>query len=314
VTEAIALARAEIAAGSRSFALASRILPRRIRDQTAFVYAWCRRADDAIDLAPADAQPEILIGLERELDRIYRGTATDPVLAGFASVVEDRWIPHAYPAALLAGMAMDVAGTRYRTVADLELYAWRAASVVGLMMSHVMGVRRDRALVEAAHLGLAMQLTNVCRDVAEDWERGRLYLPDELLAAHGAAGLAGDLGRPLPRSALGPIAGAVADLLAIADRHYRRGDRGLAALPWRCAAAVRAARHIYAAIGGRLAARRHDVTAGRAVVSTPRKLWHVAAALLRAAGEAPARALDRLRGRVPHIPTFVLEPGHVLTR
>ena len=295
MTTAITLARGELARGSKSFALASRLLPPRIRDQTALVYAWCRRADDAIDLTAAGAQAEALARLEAELDAIYAGRVTDPVLAGFAAVVADRAIPRAYPEALLAGMAMDVAGTRYRTVAELELYCWRVASVVGLMMSHVLGVTRDDALVEAAHLGLAMQLTNICRDVAEDWERGRLYLPDELLAAHG-------------------VAGAVAELLAIADRHYRRADRGLAALPWRSALAVRAARRIYAAIGGRIAARGHDVTAGRAVVSTPAKLWHAGVAVIAAAAEAPGRALARLRGARPRVPCLVLEPAHVLVR
>jgi len=305
VTQAITLARAELAAGSKSFALASRLFPRRIRDETALVYAWCRRADDAIDLTPPGAQPEALERLRRELDAIYRGEVADPVLAGFAQVIDEREIPAAYPGGLLDGMAMDVAGVRYRTLADLELYAWRAAGVVGLMMSHVMGVARDDALVAAAHLGIAMQLTNICRDVAEDWERGRLYLPDDLLAAHGAAGLADRLGGRFPADAIGPVAGAVAELLAIADRHYRRGDRGVDALPWRSAIAVRAARRIYAAIGGRIAARGHDVTAGRAVVSTPRKLWHAAAALI----TAPLRVRAR-----PRIPTLVLEPSDVLAR
>ena len=84
-------------------------------------------------------------------------------------------------------MAMDVADTRYRTFDDLFAYCYRVAGVVGLIMCHVMGVRDDRALVPAVHLGIGMQLTNVCRDVAEDWDRGRLYLPEELLARHGSA-------------------------------------------------------------------------------------------------------------------------------
>jgi phytoene synthase len=309
--EALVVAHESIARGSKSFALASRLLPRRARDQAALVYAWCRRADDAVDLAPPAAQAGALATLAVELDEVYRGSPADPVLAGFAEVVRARAIPRTYPEALLAGMAMDVRGTRYQTLDELELYAWRVASVVGLMMSHVLGVRRDDALVEAAHLGLAMQLTNVCRDVAEDWERGRLYLPDELLAAHGAGGLADALGGPMPAEALPGIAGAVAELLAIADDHYRRADRGLAALPWRGALAVRAARRIYAAIGARLAARGHDVTAGRAVVSTPRKLGHVVAALAGTLVDAPGRALAWLRGLEPRVPTLVLELSDV---
>ena len=98
-------------------------------------------------------------------------------------------------------------------------------------------------------LGVAMQLTNICRDIAEDWDRGRLYLPDELLASHGAPGLAGDLGRPPPRGAIAPPAAAVRELLALANRPYRAADRGIPALPWRAGLAVRAARSVYAAIG-----------------------------------------------------------------
>lgn len=309
-TAIVQQARETIARGSKSFALASRLLPRRPRDQAALVYAWCRRADDAIDLAPPAAQPGALLALTLELDALYRGEPGDPVLAGFADVVRDRAIPRSYPAELLAGMAMDVDGVRYATFADLERYCWRVAATVGLMMSHVLGVQRDDALIEAAHLGIAMQLTNVCRDVVEDWDRGRLYLPDELLAAHGAGGLASALGGPLPTEAVRPIAGAVAELLAIADARYRRADRGLRALPARGALAIRAARRIYAAIGGRIAAQDHDVTAGRAYVSTPRKLWHVAAALVVTAAETPGRAFAWWRGARPRVPTLILEPGH----
>jgi phytoene synthase len=307
---ALVHARDAITRGSKSFALASRLLPRRARGEAALVYAWCRRADDAIDLAPPAAQPGALARLDDELARIYAGEElADPALAGFAVVVRDRAIPRLYPAELLAGMAMDVAGARYATIGELEVYCWRVAATVGLMMGHVLGVSRDDALVEAAELGVAMQLTNICRDVVEDWERGRLYVPEELLAAHGAAGLAEELGGPLPASAVRPLAGAVAELLAIADARYRRADRGIGALPLRAAIAVRAARRIYAAIGARLAARGHDVTRGRAVVSPARKLWHVSAAVARALAETPRRAVAWLGGGRPRIPALVLERG-----
>jgi phytoene synthase len=306
VTSALAIteARATIATGSKSFALASRVLPRRVRDQAAIVYTWCRRADDAIDLAPPAAQPAALAALRADLDAVSAGAATGPQLAAFASVIRDRAIPRAYPDALLDGMAMDAAGATYLRVEELLGYCWRVAGVVGLMMSHVMGVTRDDALVPAAHLGVAMQITNVCRDVAEDWRLGRLYVPDEVLARHGAGGLAIELGRPMPRSAVAPLAGAVAELLALADRHYRAARPGFAALPWRCALAVRAAASIYRAIGARIAARGHRVTAGRAVVSTPRKLALLAGAAVRTgAGLRP--------GRRARPPTLVLEARDV---
>ena len=272
-TAPAALARRTIAHHSKSFALASSLLGRRLRDQTAVVYAWCRHVDDAIDERHGD-----LATLSRELEAAYAGTARDPVLAAFGEVARARRIPRVYADELLAGMAMDVAGHRYRTVGDTLAYAYRVAGTVGLMMSHVFGVTDDDALVHAAHLGIAMQLTNICRDVAEDARRGRRYLPDELVARHGTRG-------------------AVDELLALADRYYASGDRGIPALPWRAAVAVGAARRIYAAIGPRIT----DLET-RAVVPTSTKLALAARALL-----------TRPRFTRPHIPQRTLELADVPT-
>jgi phytoene synthase len=297
--DAIALCRQTLAVHSRSFALAARVLPPRCRDEAAVVYTWCRRADDAVDLAAPGAQAGALVRLGVELDGIYAGEAQDDIaLAAFQQVVERYRIPHEYPAELLAGMEMDARGQRYDDMHTLLLYCYRVASTVGLMMSHVMGVTHDGALRHAAHLGMAMQLTNICRDVLEDWEMGRLYIPTELLAEHGIGDLGCALGGPFPERARVPMRGVLARLLAEAAQLYRSGDRGLAALPWRCAFGVRAARLVYAAIGDRIAARDHDVLAGRAVVPTWHKLLLVARAGAGALAELPAR-LVRLLGRGP---------------
>jgi phytoene synthase len=302
------IARQTIAHHSKSFALASKLLGPRLRDETSVVYAWCRRADDAIDNArsPHDSREELL-RLNRELDAVYLSTSRDPVLAALAGVVKARSIPRRYPAELLAGMGMDVAGARYETTDDLINYAYRVAGVVGLMMSHVFGVRDDDALVHAAHLGIAMQITNICRDVAEDWDRGRLYVPDEILARHGARGLSNELGAPMSAPARASMSGAVSDLLALADRYYASGARGEKALPWRAAIAVRSARGVYSAIGTRIEERDHDVFAGRAVVSRGTKLARVAGALARTAVELPGRVFARR----PTVPTRTLGNGDV---
>ena len=186
-------------------------------------------------------------------------------------------------------------GTRYATQEQLLLYCYRVAGTVGLMMSHVMGVSEQRALRNACHLGIAMQLTNICRDVLEDWERGRLYVPEQLLAEHGLGDLRSLLGAPLPVQARDELARAVQRLLALAEHYYRSGESGLRALPWRCAFAVRAARWIYAEIGRVLARRHFDVFAGRAVVSTPRKLLLLARSLLASSRELPRRLLHPFR-------------------
>jgi phytoene synthase len=272
------LAREVIAQHSKSFALASKLLPKTARDDAAVLYAWCRYVDDAVDEGHTPAgMPEI--------ERAFR------------VVMQRRSVPETYPHELLAGMQMDLDGARYETVDDLIAYSFRVAGVVGLMMTHVLGVSDDEALVPAAHLGIAMQLTNICRDVVEDWQRGRLYVPDELLGS--ARGLAREVGGTLPSLALPPLASAVRELLSLADRYYRSADRGIGMLPWRAAIGVRSARAVYSAIGDRIARADHDVTAGRAVVPHSSKLARVAGATVRIAASAPRRLFARKRYSPP---------------
>ena len=273
LTPAQAEAFAVIERHARSFSFASRLLPAAVRRDAVVLYAWCRRADDAVDEArsPEDAAAA-LARLESELASIGRGEPqADPLLEAFAELTVRRALPLHYPRELLAGMRMDLDDTRYPDFAPLDLYCWRVAGVVGLMMCHVMGVAHPAALQQAAHLGMAMQLTNICRDVAEDWQRGRVYLPDELLARHGLGGLHARLGGELPAGA--NLSEVVRKLLLRADRLYASGRQGLDALPWRCAVAIAAASAIYADIGRALADQDFDPTRGRAHTTTARKVW-----------------------------------------
>jgi phytoene synthase len=146
---------------------------------------------------------------------------------------------------------------------------------------------------------MAMQLTNICRDVLEDWDRRHIYLPDELLGGGVSDELWALRGQPLPRSFDPALRRAVAALLQQASVLYRSGDAGMRWLSWRCALAVRTARLVYAAIGSVVARHGHDVWAGRAVVSHPRKLAFAAQALLAGCVEAPARAFCTARHEVP---------------
>jgi phytoene synthase len=295
---AIELAEAVISARSRSFALASRLLPRGARARAVVLYAWCRRADDAVDLAADADRAAAVARLAAELDAVARGVPPDDVVVrGFAALVRTSAIPLAYPAELIAGMGMDAAGVGYASIDDLVHYCYRVAGTVGLMMSHVLGVADDGALEPAAHLGIAMQLTNVCRDVAEDWALGRLYLPDALLRVHGAGELRAALGGPLPGSARAPLAHAVASILALAERYYASADRGLAALGAREAFAVRTALNLYRAIGHLVRERGCDVLAPRAVVPPLGKLAEVARAARDAAVDLPGRAARAARPR-----------------
>jgi phytoene synthase len=241
---------------AKSFAWAARLLPAWCRRDAAAIYAWCRRCDDAVDhAASVAAARQAVARLRDELDRVYGNdlVSGDPVLRGFQDVVRRRGLPRLHADELVAGMEMDLGRVRYATFAELLVYCHHVAGTVGLMMAQVMGVTDAAALARANDLGIAMQLTNICRDVAEDLGRDRVYLPLEELRDG--------------------VPAAVAALLRRADTYYRSGDRGLAALPASCAAAIRAARLIYADIGRVIAARGFDVWAGRAAVSRGRKLW-----------------------------------------
>jgi phytoene synthase len=285
-------ARAVIANKSKSFALASRLLPRELGDEVAVLYAYCRRADDEVDLSPPEEQAERVEGLYAELASIYAGERqTQPLLAEFQALIQRRGIPEEYPRALLDGMRSDLGPVRLTTLDELLLYSYRVAGVVGLMLCHVFGLSDRNALRNAADLGIAMQLTNICRDVREDLERGRIYVPADVLAASGALGV-GDFDSAL-------VARAVERLLAIADRYYRSGDAGLYALPLRAALAVRAARLVYSAIGQELAKRGFDALRGRAVVPVWKKLALLGRAVVEELG---ARLRVRLFGRPLALP------------
>lgn len=277
-----------LARASRTFHLASLLLPGRLRQTATALYAFCREADDAIDSGggePALAQ------LQVRLDRIYgAGPAPDhPVDRAFAVVVRESAIPRAVPEALLEGLAWDTTGRRYETLSELEDYALRVAGTVGLMMALAMGVRDRARLARACDLGVAMQLSNIARDVGEDARNGRLYLPRVWLDG---AGLDAEalLAAPQPSAALAAV---IARLLARARHLYARADAGIAVLPRGCRYGIRAARLLYAEIGCEVARRRHDSVTTRAVVAGWRKAVGLMAAFAVPRGasrDAPALA------------------------
>lgn len=203
--------------------------------------------------------------------------ASDPVFQALQRVALRHEIPERYPLELLEGFAMDVEGRRYATAEDLFLYCYHVAGVVGLMMAHVMGTREGETLQRAADLGIALQLTNIARDVVEDAAVGRVYLPLEWLREEGIA--PEQVALPCHRPA---VARTVARLLAAADHFYASGDEGLQALPLRSAWAVAVARGVYSEIGARVRRRGERAWDERVVVPRSRKLLAVAVGLGRA--------------------------------
>lgn len=276
----LAQCRRLLAGGSKSFHAASMLLPRRIAAPATALYAFCRVADDEIDLS--QGKRAAMLRLAARLDAAYAGTPQDdPVDRAFAAVVHHFGIPRTLPEALLEGLAWDAAGRRYETMADLEAYATRVASAVGAMMTLLMGVREPDAIARACDLGLGMQLTNIARDIGEDAREGRLFLPLCWLREEGIAPEA-FLAAPRFTPAIGRL---TARLLAAADMHYARAQAGIALLPRDCRAGIGAARVIYAEIGREVERNGLDSVTRRAVVPG----WRKAVLLARAAGALVGR-------------------------
>lgn len=261
-----ALCRTRIRGGSRSFFAASLLLPPAVSEPAFAVYAFCRSADDLIDSgAPHDG----LALLRSRLARVYEGRpVNDAVDRAFAHVVAQFGIPRAVPEALLEGFAWDAAGRRYATLVELEAYSARVAGTVGAMMTLLMGIRDPEVLARACELGVAMQLTNIARDVGEDARAGRVYLPTEWLREAGI-----DVERWLAAPRFNPeIASVTRRLLREADVLYLRAAAGIARLPLVCRPGILAARLLYAEIGRELERRGHDSVNARTVVPLSRKL------------------------------------------
>ena len=260
--------------GSKSFFAASRVLPERVRAPAVALYAFCRVADDAVDLHPEDAQS--VPRLMARLDRIYAGRPdAEDADQAMACVVERFAIPRTLPAALIEGFEWDAAGRRYETLEDLLPYCARVAGAVGAMMALVMDTRHPQALARACELGCAMQLTNIARDVGEDARNGRLYLPRTWLREEGVDPDAWLLD-PRFDARIGRV---VKRLLDAADDLYRRAEHGVGALPRDCRPAIQAARLVYAEIGAEVQRARLDSISRRAVVSGRRKGLLMARAL-----------------------------------
>lgn len=283
--------RALLARGSKSFSAASTLLPRDVRDAATVFYAFCRVADDAIDESD---DPQAVAKLEVRLRAVYAGKpAPDPVDRALADLVNERRVPEELLFALVEGFAWDREGRRYETISELRGYAARVAGSVGAVMTILMGVRTPSALARACDLGVAMQLTNIARDVGEDARNGRIYLPSDWLqdAAVDAEAL---IRGPRSSPELGTV---VARTLLAAESLYARSELGILELPADCRASIWAARLIYADIGRVVAANAYDTVSQRAVVSVPRKLALLALAHYRASARGTVGA--RHRGQAP---------------
>lgn len=269
---------------AKTFYFASACLPRAARGHAYAVYGFCRWADNGVDDARDRAEAAIRLDEARAALDLAYGDRPDipPGLAAFRRTARLRGLPRNLFDDLLDGMAMDLDVARYPDFAALDRYCYRVAGVVGLMMTHVLGFTSDRCLPNALALGTAMQLTNILRDVAEDWAMGRVYLPQDEMARFGVS--PGDL-------AAGRLTDPMRALLRFqidrARRYYAEAEAGIPLLDGDAARlTVRVMGRAYAGILGAIERRGLDVFAARARVSTPRKLATLAGCQLDTARDA----------------------------
>ena len=303
--------RAALREGSYTFYAASLVLPASVREPACALYAFCREADDAVDQG-ADAALAVQ-QLRERLDRVYAGEACGPLTRvadrALASVVLRFGIPRAMLDALIEGFEWDVQGRSYDTLDALSDYAARVAGSVGAMMALLMGVREPQALARACDLGVAMQLSNIARDVGEDARMGRLYLPRAWMREAGLDPQAWLLAPSFSPA----LAQVVQRLLSAADTLYRQVDAGVASLPLACRPGINAARFLYAGIGHEVLRRGGDSVRQRAVVPGWRKSWLIAQSLYRiypsqALASEPCLPANRFLVEAAQATAPVLEP------
>lgn len=280
VTEAYDYCRRVAQRASKTFYWGSLFLPPPKRQAIWAVYAFCRVIDDIVDEAWEDgiARPGHLIGScapEAELDfwrqaleRIYQGECAEgPIQLAWSAMLKEYPVPLEPALDLIKGVAMDLGEVRYETFADLHLYCYRVAGTVGLLTSSIFGYRDEAALPLAADLGVALQLTNILRDIGEDARRNRIYIPQDELRHFGYS--EGEL-----------MTGVVNDTfcelvnfqMARAEEYYQRAQPGIALLSADCRLAVRLSASLYRHILERIRCNHYNVFTKRASVPLKTKL------------------------------------------
>jgi phytoene synthase len=277
-----------IHAGSKSFSAAGVFLPAKVRDAAYALYAFCRLSDDLVDLG--DGTLDAIAQLRHRLGLAYEGRPADSCVdRAFADVILEFGIPRVLPEALIEGLEWDVRGVMHDGLNDVFAYAARVAGAVGAMMSVLMGVRDRDVVARACDLGVAMQLTNIARDVGEDAANGRLYLPRAWLRAEGV-----DPDSWLVAPRWQPEIGRVVErLLCEAEILYRRAESGIDRLPSACRPAIFAAHSLYAEIGAAVAQNHFDSLSSRAQVSKARKLILISRAMVRGVAFAGSKPVEK---------------------
>jgi phytoene synthase len=270
-------ARSRVRSGAR-FCYGSLFLPPARRRAAWALYAFCRTVDDIAD-APNQSPEEAVAALaswRSALLAAYVGRPDGPVMTAWADVLRAFAVPPKPALELLDGVAMDVEGEHYETWEALCLYCYRIAGTVGLLMAPVLGPESQAARECAVDLGIAMQLTNILRDVGEDAASGRIYLPGDEMARFGYGE------DELRTGAITPAFRALMEFqMARAERYYERGMRGIALLEPEARLAIALSATLYRAILLRIRRNGYDVFTRRAHIGLARKVATVPGVWLR---------------------------------
>jgi phytoene synthase len=254
---------------ARTFYLACRLLPTVKQRAIWAVYAFCRHADDLVDRPRAEPAAIALAAWRDELLRAYDGCPTHPITVALADVLRTYPIPLQPALDLLAGVEMDIAPRLYATWEDLRLYCYRVAATVGLLTLPVLGARSPEASTYAVDLGLAMQLTNILRDVGEDARMGRIYLPLDEMRRFGYSTARLRAGQIDPS-----FRGLMRFQIERARDYYARAQPGIRLLDPDARLPVHLASALYGQILNQIEANGCDVFSRRAHLSTMAKLYH----------------------------------------
>ena len=261
-----------LAKGGRSFYWASHFLGRKTAHDAAHLYRFCRTLDDLAD-GDLPNGPARLAAINAQLDRLAAGdenTSLDPALSDFMPTLNACSVPIRPIQHLLDGLLFDQQDVALKTSDDLIKYAYQVAGTVGLLMCPVLGCQNRQAFSFAVDMGIAMQLTNIARDVLEDAAMGRRYLPGDWvgnLSAASISALPRRPGTPETEPDMVRVTAAIDRLLLLADRYYQSGMKGLVYLPPRAHIAIAVAANVYREIGQKLRRRQLDWTQGRTVTN-----------------------------------------------
>ncbi len=279
----------------RSFHFAGRLLGPDHGERAARLYAFCRHVDDLADTA--ETREAGSAALARIALAIRETRALDTKTADFLDLMQETGMDARAPLTLIDGVACDLDRVRVADEAGLIDYAYSVAGVVGLMMCDVLDVDDRAAAPFAIDLGVAMQLTNIARDVGADAALGRRYLPGDWVGEAEPEAIA-DPGPALQ----GALQTATRQLLSLAGRYYDSGEQGLGYLPAHTRPAILTAARVYRAIGDKIAANDWRSWDRRAVISGPEKLSRGVGAVAASTGKTRKRAQAARHDAALHAP------------